>query len=178
MPEVEAKQETQAAKKDPPAGKESLLFPAGAWGMNPFGLMRQLVEEMDRAFGTSEITANGAVWSPTVEVKEANGNWILTAELPGLKKEDVKVNISGNRLSLEGERKQEKEEKKEGFYRSERSYGRFYRSLTLPEGAKADDAKACYKDGLLEISIPLGAKAAGSRQIPIEEEANAKSASA
>lgn len=79
------------------------------------------------------------------------------ADLPGLKKEDVKVEVGDGRLTISGERKTEAEEKKEDFYRIERQYGSFYRSVPLPNGAKLEDVKATFADGVLEVSVPLPA---------------------
>lgn len=94
-------------------------------------------------------------WMPDVEVFQRDNRFIVRADLPGLKKEDVKVHVEDNLLILEGQRKEEAEEKREGFYRSERTYGSFYRALPLPEGAKADQIDAAFKDGVLEIGMPM-----------------------
>ena len=141
------------------------LSRGGLFGVNPFALMRQFTEDMDRSFtGTS----SAGVWRPTLEVKQKEGNLVITAELPGLRKEDVTVNVTDNTLTLEGERKQEKEEKREGFYHSERSYGKFVRSIPLPEGAKVDQTAAQFKDGVLEITIPVPEPKAKSQKIQIK----------
>ena len=144
-----------------PLMRSSRLF-----NLNPFALMRQFADDMDRSFG--QAPTNGAAWSPAIEVKRKNNDLVVTAELPGLKKEDVKITVSGDLLTLEGERKQEKEEKREGFYHSERSYGKFLRSIALPEGAKADQANAEYKDGMLEITIPVPEVKEKSKTIPVK----------
>jgi len=93
----------------------------------------------------------------------------MTAELPGLKKEDVKVHIDGDTLVVEGERKQEKEEKREGYYHSERSYGKFYRSIQLPEGAKLDQTSAQFNNGVLEVSVPIPESKPARKEIPVQE---------
>ena len=161
----EPKQETEAERF---FGTEAPLFRGSIFNVNPFALMRQFTEDMDRTFGSAEVSPNGATWSPAIEVKQEADKLLVTAELPGLKKEDVQVNITEDMLSLEGERKQEKEEKREGYYHSERSYGKFYRSIALPEGAKADQAAADFKDGVLRISIPVAAEKPKSKQIPVK----------
>ena len=146
------------------------LFRGGLFSMNPFALMRQFTEEMDKVFAQIPgAIGNGAAWSPAIEVKEKDGKLLLTAELPGLKKEDVKVHIDGDTLVVEGERKQEKEEKREGYYKSERSYGKFYRSILLPEGAKADQTSAQFNNGVLEVSVPIPEVKAKRQEIPIQE---------
>lgn len=125
---------------------------------NPFPFMRRLTEEMDRVFGMEPRFFGQAgtetAWSPAIEVFERDKKFYVRAELPGLAKEDVKVTIVHDGLTIEGERKEEKEEKKEGFYRTERSYGSFYRQIALPEHVKAEEAKATFKNGVLEIEIP------------------------
>jgi HSP20 family protein len=153
------------------------LFRGSLFSMNPFALMRRFTEEMDRAFGSMMLGPEEArLWSPTVEVKEKEGKLLVSAELPGLKKEDIKVEVTPEALVLEGERKHEKEEKKEGFYHSERSYGHFYRSIPLPEGAELDKAAAEFTNGVLEVSIPIPKTETKGRQIPVNEAPKPKAA--
>lgn len=150
---------------------EMPLVRGSLFGVNPFALMRH-AEDMDRTFGSSgarAVAGNGAAWCPAVEVKEKDGKLLVTAELPGLKKEDVKVTVTEGTLVLEGERKQEKEEKREGYYHSERSYGKFYRSIPLPDGAKIDQTAAQVNSGVLEITVPLAEKKQKSLQIAVQE---------
>ena len=145
------------------------LFRGSLFGMNPFAIMRQFTEDMDQMFAQMPRTAGDGAWSPVIEVKEKEGKLLLTAELPGLKKEDVKVHIDGDSLIVEGERKQEKEEKREGYYHSERSYGKFYRSIPLPEGAKADQTAAQFNNGVLEVTIPVPEAKVQRREILVQE---------
>jgi len=144
------------------------LFRGSIFNMNPFALMRQFTEEMDRTFGAMRTAPSGALWSPAIEVTQKNGSLIVTAELPGLNKDDIKVAVTDDALTLEGERKQEKEEKREGYYHSERSYGKFYRAIALPEGAKADQAAAEFKEGLLTITVPVPEQKQKQRQVPVK----------
>jgi HSP20 family protein len=109
-------------------------------------------------------------------MKEVNGKLLVSAELPGLKKEDIKVQVSDDALILEGERKQEKEEKREGYYHSERSYGRFYRSIPLPEGATLDKASAEFINGILEVSIPVAETKQKRLEVPVCEGGKVKTA--
>ena len=109
-------------------------------------------------------------------MKEKEGKLLVTAELPGVKKEDVKVHIEGDTLVVEGERKQEKEEKREGYYHSERSYGAFYRSIPLPEGAKAEQTAAQFNNGVLEVSVPIPEAKAKRQDVPIQEASKPKAA--
>jgi len=139
--------------------------------MGPFGLMRRLSEEMDRIFASAWPDARSSEtsgsWWPAVEISERDGKMIVCADLPGLDKNDVKVELTEGNLIIEGERKREHEENEKGLHRSERSYGSFYRSIPLPEGAKAESAQAQFKDGVLEITIPV-AESQRRRTIPIE----------
>ena len=153
------------------------FFRGNFFAVNPFALMRQFTEEMDRYFGpAARATGKGAAWIPAIEVKEKEGKLLVTAELPGVKKEDLKVHIDGDTLVVEGERKQEKEEKREGYYHSERTYGTFYRSIPLPEGAKADLTAAQFTNGVLEVTVPIPEVKAKKLEIPVQEGIKAKAA--
>ena len=160
----------------------------------PFGFMRRFATEMERLFedfegfrfpslfGREFFPFNREFehvgWVPELEVLQNNGQLIVRADLPGLKKEDVKVELTNDVLTISGERNEEEEEKREGYYRSERSYGSFYRQIPLPEGAKADTAKAEFKDGVLEITMQAPAREPQKRVLEIrgEEVAKAKAA--
>ncbi|HLH16559.1 MAG TPA: Hsp20/alpha crystallin family protein [Bryobacteraceae bacterium] len=135
---------------------------------DPFSVMRRFREEMDRVFARSfgEEFGNGA-WMPAIEVSEQNGNLQVRAELAGLKPEDVKIEATEDSLVIQGERKSEHEEKREGVFRSERRYGKFYREIPLPEGAKVDQAKAHFDNGVLEVTLPIPERKSNRRQIPI-----------
>jgi HSP20 family protein len=132
-----------------------------------YDLMRSLTEDLDRTFnevfgrrrwpfsGLVPAGASSGAWTPPIETEERDGKLYVRTELPGLSKNDVKVEIADDVLTIEGERKQESEKKEGSYYRSERSYGYFSRGVTLPEGTKADTAKATFKDGVLEIALEL-----------------------
>lgn len=94
-----------------------------------------------------------APWAPRIDVFEKNGNLVVKAEIPGVKKEDIQVTLEGNDLAIRGERKEESEVKEEDYYRCERSYGSFYRRLPLPFEARPGQINANFKDGVLEITI-------------------------
>ena len=100
------------------------------------------------------LVGRGEAWLPDVEMLQRNNELVIRADLPGLTKEDVKVEITENAVTIQGERRREHEEEKGGVYRSERSYGSFSRVIALPEGAITDQAKASFKDGVLEITMP------------------------
>ncbi|MBI4445027.1 MAG: Hsp20/alpha crystallin family protein [Acidobacteria bacterium] len=146
---------------------------------SPFLFMRKFSEEMDRLFdsffdnfgmGRSWLQPRpwsreleGGVWYPPVEAFERDNKLVVRCELPGLKKDDINVEVREDSLVISGERKEERHEEREGFYRSERSYGSFHRAVPLPRGTKSDQAKASFKDGVLEISIPTEQPMSGRR---------------
>jgi HSP20 family protein len=138
--------------------------------------MRRFTDEMDRAFqgfGTwgGGRTASMWGWSPPVEAFEREGKFVVRAELPGLGKDDVKVELTDQGLVIEGERRGEHEESREGFYRSERSYGRFHRFVPLPEGVSdTEQAQARFDNGVLEVSIPVDPSRSRRRRIPVTTE--------
>ena len=150
---------------------------------SPFTLIRRMAEDMDRLFqdfanaqpqygaGTnvsrdpfrrSEFFRQA--WTPQIETFRRENNVVVRADLPGLKKEDVKVEVEDNVLSISGERNDEREDNKDDYYRSERSYGRFYRAVQLPDGVKADDVQASFKDGVLEVTVPVPKESSRARK--------------
>ena len=106
-----------------------------------------------------------SVWAPRMDFSESDSEYKVTMDLPGIEKKDVTINLEDHLLSISGERKEEKTEEKRDFHRIERSYGRFFRSIPLPASAKADKAKAVFKDGVLTVSIP---KAEESKPVRVE----------
>ncbi len=145
------------------------------FGLNPFSMFRRLSEEMDRAFASTfglsrELGGQGmerGLWSPAIEVRQRNNNIEIVAELPGMTKDDVKVECTEEGVILEGEKRREQESDQGGVHRSERSYGHFYRLIPLPDGADADKAKAEFKNGVLTIQVPVSEQKRKSKQIPI-----------
>jgi len=127
---------------------------------DPFRDMMTLRERMNRLFDETygskeeETDIKRGVWAPTVDIHESEKKLVLTAELPGLKEEDVEVNIDGNTLSISGKREFEEETKKEDYHRIERSYGSFFRSFTLPSYIDQEKVKAEYDNGLLKVTMP------------------------
>jgi HSP20 family protein len=120
----------------------------------------------------------GTMWTPDVEMFQRGDELVIRADVPGMRKEDVTVEMSDGQLMLRGERKQEKEEKKDGYYRAERTYGTFYRILPMPAGAKIDEAKAVMREGVLEIIGPTTTIEEKTRTLSIEEPAPAKTGKA
>jgi HSP20 family protein len=146
--------------------------------------MRRFAEEMDRLFGQFRFGASSLLprfelpwkgrpggegaWLPSLEVAKRGGKLVVRADLPGLTRNDVKVEVRDDVLCIEGERRQEREEKRKGLYRSERTYGRFYREVPLPEGTDPEQAKASFRNGVLEVTMPAPPRAAKGRRVPIE----------
>jgi len=144
--------------------------PSEFFSNNPFAVMRRFRDEMDRAFSHAfgqETGGSKGRWFPAIEVKQENGKLKVHAELPGLKPEDVKVEVTNDSLIIQGERKFEHEENKKGVFRSERQYGQFYRQVPLPEGTNAEEANAEFKNGVLEVTLPVSESKSNRREIPI-----------
>ena len=161
--------------------------------VNPFQMMRRFSKDMERlfenfhgfnfpnTFGMDLTTFRpefDMVWMPQIEVLQKNGEFMVRADLPGLKKEDVKLELTTDTLTISGERKQEKEESREGFYRSERMYGSFYREVPLPDGAKTENATATFSNGVLEVTMPAPKVETFTRKLEIKEPTDTKVARA
>ena len=115
------------------------------------------LREMNRLFNTFFEPSNGAVmrrWSPAMDLVETDDHYVLRADLPGVPEGDVKIELDDNVLTISGERKSAHKEAKEGYYRVERAYGSFSRTLTLPEGVDADSISASFDRGVLEVRVP------------------------
>lgn len=128
---------------------------------DPFRDLLSIQERMNRLFDDSiarrrgmEGTSTFAAWSPAVDIVEKENEIELIAELPGIKQEDIKLEVKENVLTIFGERKLKKDVKEENFHRIERSYGKFQRSFSMPGSIKQDEVKATYKDGLLTVILP------------------------
>jgi HSP20 family protein len=123
----------------------------------PFRDMLNLRADMDRLFKTffTGFPDEGeGIWAPVVDIEEDKDNILVKAEIPGLKKDEIRVTVRDNMLSISGERKQKQEIKDRVFHRIERSYGKFSRRISLPVAVDADKIKANYKDGILHITLP------------------------
>ncbi|MCS7277211.1 MAG: Hsp20/alpha crystallin family protein [Aquificaceae bacterium] len=133
---------------------------------SPFAEIERIRREFDRLFEElmpkEEIER---VFAPAVDVYETDKEVVTKVELPGVKKENVEVSIRDNSLHIRGEKKEEKEEKTETYHRVERVYGKFERVIPLPVDVKVEEAKAEFKDGILEVRIP---KAEGAKEKKIE----------
>jgi len=126
----------------------------------PFRDVVSVQDEMNRLFEDifghrpARVHCTNGDWNPSVDVIEDQDSVVVKAEMPGMKKDDVKISVQDNVLTLKGEKKQEKEEKEADCHRIERSYGSFCRSFQLPTAVRTDKIKASYKDGVLSITLP------------------------
>jgi len=165
--------------------------PERRWRAQPAGFIERFADEMDRIFddfglgrsrvprfGSSWLTSSGPamdLWSPNVEIFQRSSELVVRADLPGLSKDDVKVDVTDEAITIQGERRREHEDERGGVYRSERSYGSFQRVIALPEGAITDQAKATFRDGVLEITMPAPPdQVTRGRRLEITEGASAK----
>ena len=96
----------------------------------------------------------GGTWMPAIDVVDKNSTFMIKAELPGMKLDDIEITIEDRTLTIKGERKTEREVKEEEYYRSEGTYGRFLRSITLPSSVDASKIEASYENGILEVTVP------------------------
>ncbi|HDQ99820.1 MAG TPA: Hsp20/alpha crystallin family protein [candidate division WOR-3 bacterium] len=138
---------------------------------DPFREVTSLRDDIERLFDSvygryprerSEIS-----WAPPLDIEETDTNIVIRAEIPGMKKDDIKISLTGDTLCISGERRHEAEQKEKTFHRIERAYGRFLRTLALPADVDGAKVKAGYKDGVLELTLPKSEKAR-SRDIAIE----------
>jgi HSP20 family protein len=161
---------------------------------NPYGFAQALNQEMDRLFSsqladvgpasqvgsgspesgrglpTSSGQWNRGVnqWAPQLEVRQRGNEITICADLPGMKADDVSIEIEDGVLTISGERQQKSENREEGFYRSERSYGSFTRSIALPEGVDEREVQARFEDGVLEVTVPVPEQRQRGRKIEIQ----------
>lgn len=152
--------------------------PAASYGTagSPFSLMRRMAEDMDRIFedfgfgpslgiaplltppsthGRGTSSWQRGMWTPQLETFRQGDRLVVRADLPGLRKEDVNVEVDDGVLAISGHRAEEQVDDRDDYYRSERSYGQFYRALPLPEGVTGDECEATFDNGVLEVKFPL-----------------------
>ncbi len=118
----------------------------------PWGLLSQLQRELER--GGAEGSTATAEWAPAVDIKEEAGKFVIHADIPGVKPEEIDISMEDGVLTIKGEKKSESKTEKEGYKRVERTYGSFYRRFSLPDTANADAISASSKHGVLEVIIP------------------------
>ncbi len=134
----------------------------------------RIFDDFARGFDLKPVRSMEArmgVFTPALDVKEGEKEFIVTAELPGMEEKDIDVSIMGDRLTISGEKKEEKEEKKKNYYRMERSFGSFSRVIPLPEGIDSDKAQAEFKKGVLTVTLPKTKEAqAAGKKVQIKSE--------
>lgn len=145
---------------------------------SPFHLMRTMADDIERLFSDvdfarvgfgltspqrfapafdpwrSEARLSEAAWAPQLETFRRDGNLVVRADLPGLSKDNITIETEDDVLMISGERTDEAKDERDDFYRSERSYGRFFRAIQLPEGVNTEQIEASFKDGVLEVTVP------------------------
>lgn len=133
---------------------------------DPFGEVLRMQRDMDRIFSRMGTTAEGGAqtasvaWMPRIDVKSKGDDIVIRAELPGIDPADVDIEVTDGVLTIKGERKAEEQREDEGWLIRESSYGAFERSMVLPEGVTAEEIKADYADGILELHVPKALEAA------------------
>jgi HSP20 family protein len=144
---------------------------------SPWELMRRMSEEMNQLFeslggartaparqpGSSEFGMAAPMLVPHIEVEQRGNDLVVRVDLPGLQAEDITISVDRGMLTISGERRQENREEREGFIRSEISYGTFYRTIPLPEGADENRVAATFRNGVLEITIPVSEREQGRK---------------
>ena len=162
--------------------------PWGRFAFSPFDLFERFSDEMDRTFhrvfqdfgfGRESSpartpfgvpAARDFVWSPRIEAFQKGDRFLVRTELPGMKKDDVQVEVTEDAIVIQGERRSEHKDEREGYYHNELSYGRFHRAIPLPQGTISEGATATFNDGVLEISVPAApAEANRGRRLEISE---------
>ena len=133
---------------------------------DPFRELEEVSDRLNRMFARPAVSRTTgkenmivADWTPSVDISETDGEYQIKAEIPDVKKEDVKVTVEDGVLTIQGERKHEKEEKGTKIHRIERSYGTFVRTFSLPDVIDEDKVKADFKDGVLNLHLPKSEKA-------------------
>jgi HSP20 family protein len=155
--------------------------------VSPFEMLDRMAEEVDRTFdrvfrdwgvprrlwptrGPFRSIEREGLWSPRIETFHKGDRFIVRAELPGLKKDDVQVDVTDEAITIQGERRDERKEEREGFYHTEREYGQFSRAIPLPDGVITETAQATFTNGVLEISMQAPpAEARRGRRIEVKE---------
>jgi HSP20 family protein len=159
------------------------VSPGEFFTLSPITLMRRFTEDIDRAFGLAsgrrvsdfDVPDEDISWVPTVEVRQQSNNLVIHADLPGLSENDVTVEATDDGLIIQGERRREQTVDESGVIRTERVYGRFYRLIPLPDNAKIENTKANFRNGVLEITVPVPESEKKNRQIPITSSGQSQS---
>jgi len=165
---ITAKDTNVAPEKVPQTGRPESV------ALSPFRMLERFADEVTRVFddfglgrGSGHVPVSGefVTWAPRVDVTQHNDELVIRVDLPGMDKNDVKVNIAEDAITIHGERHRAQEEERDGVYRTERNYGSFYRTIALPPSSGTDQAKASFQNGVLEIRMPA---APGAKGRPLE----------
>jgi len=132
-------------------------------------LRDEMARYVDEFLGRRTESEGPSVWQPRVDIEESEDTYVVRAELPGMKLEDIKITLEDNQLTIRGEKRRDEEKKGTTYHRVERVYGTFERSFTLGHLVNSDRIEALYRDGVLQVSIPK-AEQAKAREIPIKIE--------
>lgn len=145
-----------------------------ALATSPFGLMRRMVEDMDRMLEEFGFGRGETLWAPQVDVFEREGELVVRADLPGMNEKDIRIEVQGDILVLAGDRKYEHEKQEGGVWRSERSYGVFRRAIPLPEGTDPNNITATFDNGVLEVCVKLPPQERQSKRIEVKSGSGAQ----
>jgi HSP20 family protein len=160
------------------------MDPFDLFRTSPFALMRRFMEDMEQQWtpfgagrgGQSTGATGSTSFAPPMEMFERDGHLVVRADLPGMTKDDVHVEVTEDSLTIAGERRSEHETRQEGIFRSECHYGTFRRQIPLPEGVNAEQVRASFQDGVLEVTMPAPQQQARGRRIEIHSGAPSSSA--
>jgi len=136
---------------------------------DPYQQIADIQRQLERTFGMAGDGRTQRGWMPTVDIEQTDREIVLKLDLPGLRREDVSIEVRDHTLIITGERREEKEEKHEGYITRERIFGRFTRSFMLPEGVDPDQVHASFENGVLRVRVPRP-REAQPKQIQIEQE--------
>jgi HSP20 family protein len=163
----------QAGMRGGPMQRQGMWDPFRSSGaMDPFRTMREMLS-WDPFSEMASMLPAGRMFAPDIEVRETKDAYVINADLPGLREDDVSIDVSGNRLTISGKREEEQRDEGERYWAYERSYGSFTRSFTLPEGISADQIDANLNNGVLEVRIPK-AKAEEPKRIQVKASGRAE----
>lgn len=150
--------------------------------INPFSLLRRMQNELSQAFTSDsnlsrrtggETQAAGdsltnVMWVPAIEVAMQDNNFVISAEVPGVPDEDIRVQVTDDSVIIQGERQVEREEDRGAIRRTERAYGQFYRVIPIPDGADPEQARAEIQNGVLRVTVPISQSRSNTREIPVQ----------
>jgi HSP20 family protein len=159
MDSEQAQAKQQERQQSPSNQERSMVRKSLPVFLSPFTLLQRFFTDdvtdlLDDRFQPRSTGADRFEWAPAIDVIQRGNEMVVRADLPGMKPDDLAVEVSEEAITISGERRQELEEDRANLYRFERSYGTFFRAIPLPEGAIVDQAKASFKDGVLEITVP------------------------